>query len=319
LAQVAVRSSMAAMSLLRLALLGFVSPAALAVGVPTVEISEGVHMPMIAFGSYRGSLTNCTVTEGIAQWLKLGGRHLDTAHDYGTEPDVGAGIRQSGVKREDIFITTKIPGPIGGAAVKDMVMNQTLQKLGVNYVDLVLIHFPCLNSSDFPNKCGGLHQQERLDTWNGLRELRAMGKVRAIGVSNYNSEQVQEVVKEFQEAPAVNQVQWHLAYHNETLRAAMKSAGTTLEAWASLAGPTSFGAPAISLGDARLKTIADRYGASTAQVELRWETQKGVVPVTATCSKEHALGDLNSFAFDLSDEDIKSLDALMPASTILMV
>jgi len=287
--------------------------------VPTVEVAAGVYMPMIAFGSYRGSLTNCSVQEGIQQWLQLGGRHIDTAHDYGTEPDVGAAIKASGVERKEIFLTTKIPGPIGRGAVKDMVMNETLQKLGVDYIDLVLIHFPCVNMSDFPNKCGEQHQQERLDTWRGLSELRAMGKVRAIGVSNYNAEQVAEVVAEFKEAPAVNQVQWHLAYHNETLRLAMRKLGTTIEAWASLAGPTSAGVPAISLGDARLKALAQRYNRSSAQVELRWETQNGIVPVTASCSKDHVVGDLESFSFALSDEDIKYLDALAPASEEFIV
>ncbi|CAE7172851.1 P100/11E [Symbiodinium pilosum] len=289
-----------------------------ALPIPDVEIATGVHMPMLAFGSYRGSLTTCSVQDGIKQWLQLGGRHLDTAHDYGTEPDVGAAIKASGVKREEIFLTTKIPGPIGRQAVKDMVMNQTLPKLGVDYVDLLLIHFPCVDQTDFPNKCGEKGKQARIDTWQGLSDLRSMGRIRAIGVSNYNAEQVAEVVAEFKEAPAVNQVQWHLADHNETLRASMRKVGTTLEAWASLAGPTAFGAPAISLGDARLKALAQRYNMTTAQVELRWETQKGVVPVTATCSKEHALGDLTSFNFSLSQEDVAYLDALLPADTHAM-
>mmetsp|Transcript_23092 Transcript_23092/g.27259 ORF Transcript_23092/g.27259 Transcript_23092/m.27259 type:complete len:148 (+) Transcript_23092:1-444(+) len=116
---------------------------------PDVEISHGVKMPMIAFGTARVSLSSCSVFDGVHQWLQLGGRHIDTAHDYGTEPDVGEALKKSDVKREDIFITTKIPGPIGGAAVQKMVLNETLPNLGVDYVDLLLIHFPCLDMKEF--------------------------------------------------------------------------------------------------------------------------------------------------------------------------
>lgn len=275
---------------------------------------------MIAFGTYRHSLTSCDVISGVMQWLELGGRHIDTAHDYGTEPDVGKAIRLSNVPRKEIFITTKIPGPIGRDAVKTLVLNETLPKLGTEYVDLLLIHTPCLERSDFPNKCGSKLRAERLDTYRGLMELRAAGKIRAIGVSNYLAEQVEEVVAELKEAPAVNQVEWHLAYHNETLRQRMESSSVRLEAWASLAGPTGQGSPSISLADERLKKVAGRYNMSTAQLELRWETLRGVVPVTATCSREHAVGDMNSFNFNLSNEDLDYLDslpALMETSLLL--
>jgi len=156
-----------------------------------------------------------------------------------------------------------------------------------------------------------------LDTFKGLLELRKKGKIRAVGVSNYNAEYVDEVKAEFGEPPAVNQVEYHLAYHNDTLNQHMKDVGTVLEAWASLGGPTVHGRqPTISLGDPRLKAVASRYNASTPQVVFRWETQKGVVPVTATCNKDHAAGDLAAFSFTLSDADVSVLDALMPPKVI---
>eukprot|EP00928_Gymnodinium_smaydae_P042940 TRINITY_DN28872_c0_g1_i1.p1 TRINITY_DN28872_c0_g1~~TRINITY_DN28872_c0_g1_i1.p1 ORF type:complete len:331 (-),score=64.82 TRINITY_DN28872_c0_g1_i1:93-1022(-) len=288
----------------------------LSANVPTVKISPDVDMPMIAFGTARTSLPACSVQQGVELWLKAGGRHIDTADDYGTQPDVGRALKASGVPREDIFLTTKIPGPIGKDAVIDKILHTALPQLGLSYIDLVLVHFPCKNMSDFPNRCGSKQREERLDTWSGLRQLREQGKIRAIGVSNFLAEQVHEIVEEFGEAPAVNQVQWHLAYHNETLLSAMKSAGTTLEAWASLAGPTSHGAPAVSLGDERLKAIASRYGASAGQIALRWETQRGVVPVTATCNPEHAREDLESFGVQLSDADLELLTAMKPASHV---
>lgn len=281
--------------------------------VPTVTIAPGVEMPMLAFGSASTSFTSCTVQEGVEQWLKLGGRHLDTADDYGTQPDVGRALVGSSVPRSEVFITTKIPGPIGKAAVIDKILNTALPELAVDYIDLVLIHFPCYNFTG----CGSLEKAARLDTWAGLAELRDQGKIRAVGVSNYDVEQIMEIKEAFQEVPVVNQVQFHLAYHNETLLQSLKDLGTVQEAWAPLGGPTVHGrTPTISLGDERLEEVAARYDVSTAQVVLRWENQKGVVPVTATCTAAHAVGDLNAFDFQLSDSDISYLDGLMPAEVV---
>lgn len=286
--------------------------------VPDVEIAPGVRMPMVAFGTAKESLQGCAVTDAVAQWLRLGGRHIDTAYDYNTQPDVGAGIRAAGVPREEVFLTTKIPGPIGKQAVMDLIMNVSLPQLGLDYVDLVLIHFPCGNTSQFPDKCGPEEwRAERLATWEGLTELRKAGKIRAVGVSNYNVGHIQETVMLGGGVPAVNQVEWHLGYHNETLLSAMRQLKVTLEAWGSLTGPTASN-PGISLSDPRLQEIAKRYNASTAQVALRWSAQKGVVPVTATCTADHAQSDLDAFRFELSEDDIRALDALTPAVQLVV-
>merc|ERR1719424_1430656 len=235
---------------------------------------------MIAFGTAKTSFSGCSVQEGIEQWLRLGGRHLDTADDYGTQPDVGRALKASGVARNDVFLTTKIPGPIGKAAVIDKIIHTALPQLGVDYIDLVLIHFPC---NTFSETCGKDQAKERADTWQGLVELRKQGKIRALGVSNFDADQVDEIKSAFGEAPAVNQIQYHLAYHNDTFLQRMKDVGTVLEAWASLGGPTVHGKhPTISLNDPRLKQVADQYNVSGAQVVFRWDNQKGVVPVTAT-------------------------------------
>jgi len=291
--------------------------AAISANVPSIKIVGDIDMPMLACGSAKTSYTSCTVQAGVEQWLRLGGRHIDTADDYTTQPDVGRAIKSSGVPRKELFITTKIPGPIGKAAVMDKILNTALPELGLDYIDLVLIHFPCAVPAMIG--CGKDQAAERKDTWAGLVELRKQGKIRALGVSNYDIDQVNEIKEAFAEAPAVNQVQYHLAYHNDTLRQQMKDAGTVLEAWAALGGPTVHGKkPTISLGDARLKKVADKYKVSTAQLVFRWETQKGVVPVTATCSEAHATGDLEAFAAKLDDADIAHLDSLMPADMVVV-
>jgi len=151
------------------------------------------------------------------------------------------------------------PGHIGAKAATDKILNTALPQLGVDYIDLVLIHKPCINGKPFLGPCPD-QKPERLDTFQGLLELRKQGKIRAVGVSNYNGDHVDEIKEEFGEPPAVNQVQFHLAYHNDTLNQHMKDVGTVLQAWASLGGPTSGsggqGQHTISLGDPRLKAVA---------------------------------------------------------------
>mmetsp|Transcript_17916 Transcript_17916/g.31430 ORF Transcript_17916/g.31430 Transcript_17916/m.31430 type:complete len:316 (+) Transcript_17916:64-1011(+) len=289
------------------------------VSVPSKVIAPGVQMPMLAFGTYRGSLKECTVTEAVEKWLQLGGRHIDTAFNYGTQPDVGAALKQTAISRHDIFLTTKIPGPIGKENVINLIMNTSLPQLGVDYIDLVLIHYPCKGDAhEFPDKCGRTEwRKERLSTWEGLMELQKAGKIRALGLSNYNTEHVMELM-DYDVKPAVNQIQWHLGFHNETLWSDMKQLGVAVEAWAPLAGPTTMGDdPGVSLGDQRLKAVAERYNVSTAQVALRWSTQRGVTPVTATCNEDHAMADLASFDVTLLDEEIEYLSTLEPSIVLV--
>jgi len=283
--------------------------------VPTVTISPGINMPMLAFGTARDSLSGCTVQQGVEQWLALGGRHIDTADNYGTQPDVGAALATTKVPRAEIFVTTKIPGPIGKQQVIDKITKTALPQLGVTYIDLVLIHWPCTKSGYFPDNCNPSDgYAERMATWEGLEELQKDGKIRAIGVSNYNEYHVAELTQ-LGKVPATNQIQWHLGLHNDTFLAAMKGSGVALEAWGSLSGPTT-GGDGVSLGDPRLKAVAARYNVSTAQVALRWSVHKGVTPVTATCTAEHAVGDLDSFKFDLSEVDVAYLDSLHSNKTV---
>lgn len=275
-------------------------------------------MPMLAFGSFNGSFSDCTVQEGVEQWLRLGGRHIDTADNYGTQPFVGRALQASGVPRSEVFLTTKINGPIGKASVIETITNTALPQLGVDYIDLVLVHYPC--KAPQLVGCGKNQSAERLDTWAGLLELRQKGKIRAIGVSNYDEEQVQEVLDAFAEAPAVNQVEFHLGYHNETLVKKMHEMGTILEAWSALSGPTSsaFGHPGISLSDSRLVTLSEKYNVTTAQIVFRWMYQKQVVPVTATCNAAYAAEDLTSFGFELGEDSMALLDALVPDTHIIV-
>merc|ERR1719469_204271 len=263
-------------------------------------------MPALAFGS--GGGYDCTTREAVEQWLGLGGRHIDTAWGYGTQGEVGEAIRVAGVPREELFLTSKVP-PIGRRAI-DLVKDGSLSELGVEYLDLVLIHWPCTNTyenrSSWTSGCTSEMKEERLETWKALMELQQNGTIRAIGVSNFDDQQVAELLRANLPAPAVNQVEWHLGYHNESLNEIMRSWNVTLASWGSLV--YSDVAAGVSLNDPRLHDLATKYNISAAQLSLRWSVQKGIAPVTFTCGKEHALEDLNAFRGRLVEEDIEYLD-----------
>jgi len=285
--------------------------------IPSVTIAPGVEMPMMAFGTAPSSGFECTIQAAVEQFLALGGRHIDTADGYGTQPDVGNALRNSSVPREEVFITTKVLGPIGRQQVIDKINGTALSELGVDYIDLVLIHFPC--EVGHPDDCGddADFAQKRFDTWAGLLDLQQAGVIRAAGVSNWNAKHVLDIVDAGLGTPAVNQVERHLGFHDEDFYTEMTSANVTIMAWSALSGSTSqlYGHPGVSLRDPRLKHIAEPYNVSTAEVALRWSTQKGVVPVTSTCTGSHVLSDLASFSLTLTDEDLASLDAMEPTNS----
>jgi len=183
---------------------------------------------MLALGTMRETLEGCAVKDAVKMWLRLGGRHLDLSKWYGTEKEVAEGLKAAGVLRKDVFLTAKVEGPIGYESTLRQVATYDLPNMGVDYFDLLLIHTPCVSYADFPNKCGLKDKQERLDTWRALEHLKAMGKVRAIGVSNFAMSQLQQLYHAGYH-PAVNQVQWHLGYHNDTLLSAAMLGGTHID------------------------------------------------------------------------------------------
>ena len=232
----------------------------------------------------------------MEQWLRLGGRHMDTAFDYGTQPDVGCALNNSSVQRSEIFITTKIPGPVG-FTIATLMTENALRELGTDYIDLMLIHYPCANLSDFPDRCRSEGRLQSLATWEGLAPA-LVGEDPSSGREQLQQRALRGARGD-RRAASCNQVEWHLGYHNETLLGVSQSSCIHLEAWGSVSGPTTERHPGVSLGDARLQEVAALYNASTAQVTLRWSVDKGVTPVTATCSQAHALGNLGAFGFDL--------------------
>ena len=299
--------------------------------VPSVRIVDGwpdVTMPTVALGTWEGSLHNASVGAAVGAWLRAGGRHVDTAHGYGTEARVGAAVmsavRDGVAARDEIFLTTKIPGPIGYNATRAMIVQQAVPRLGGAPIDLALIHWPCpghwhgANWSGCCNCSASEGLAERLDTWRALEELKAEGVLRAIGVSNFDSAQINALREAVAAQPAhaaanisINQVEWHLGHHDDELLASCKLAGVTLQAYSPLGGPAAAHPDPAALHAAAVEAAARAHNVSVYQVALRWSLQHGVPLVTATASPAHMVDDLEPlYHFQLSDDEMAALDRI---------
>lgn len=288
---------------------------------PTVPIAPGVDMPMLILGTSVPKMKtydNCSVQDAVENWFKVGGRHVLTCVGscYESEPQIGKAWRASNLSRKDIFITTMIPEPVEKEKVIDMIQNESMKNLGVDYIDLVLIKRACVPREpgpEYPDKCGNDSKPLRLATWQGLMELRRMGKIRAAGVSNYNTEHIAEILS-LGERPAVNQVEWHLGFHDDALLATMRKWNITMEGYGVLSGPTAslYGNAGVPLHDPRVSAVAQRYNVSPAKLVLQWVIGKGIAPITSTCNKSHAMDDFTAFNLTLDAKDIAYLDDLRP-------
>lgn len=255
-----------------------------------VTLNNGVKMPLLGFGTYllRDGL-ECE--QSVLNALNIGYRLLDTAAAYYNEESVGRAIKKSNVKREEIFVTTKfLPADIGYEKAK-RAFEASLKKLGLDYIDLYLIHLP---------------QGDVNSSWTAMEELHREGKIRAIGVSNFNLTQIQNLVKQHNVIPAVNQVETHPFSQKTEMQKIMKSQGIQLESWAPFAqGKNNL------FNNELLKALSIKYNKSIAQVVLRWLIQKEVVVIPKSANVKRITENFNVFDFELSAGDmatIKSLD-----------
>lgn len=291
------------------------------------EIAPGVTMPMMILGTSVPDMKtydNCPIQDAVEKWFKVGGRHVLTCLGkcYASEPQIGRAWKASGLPRKDIFITTMLPEPEARLETIHNILNVSLRNLEVDYIDLVLIKRACVfnGGPEYPDMCGSDTKALRLATWEGLMELRRMGKIRAAGVSNYNAEHVAEILA-LGEKPAVNQVEWHLGFHDDALLATMKSWNITIQGYGALSGPTAtfWGNAGVHLHDPRVVEVAQRYNVSPAQLVLQWMISKGIAPITATCDESHAMQDLSAFGFALTAQDAEYLDSLEPQLRMFFV
>ena len=249
-----------------------------------VDLSTGGRMPLLGFGTWQ--IRGADATEAVGWALEAGYRHLDTATVYGNEREVGAGLAAGGVPRGDVFVTTKCPPRNAGRELDTL--GTSLDLLGTDYVDLWLIHWPAGHGAD-------------VGMWEAFGEAQAEGLARAIGVSNYSPEQLDELTRETGVTPAVNQIEWSPLLFDRAVLDGHRERGVVLEGYSALRGGT--------LDHPVITRIAERLGRTPAQVIVRWHLQHGVVVIPKSAQLERIRSNAE-VGFELSDDEMAGLDAL---------
>ena len=249
----------------------------------TVRLTDDVSIPLIGFGTWQ--LEGTDAYNGVRAALEIGYRHIDTASAYGNEVQVGTAIRDSGVGRENVFITTKCPPENAGRERETL--DASLKDLGVDSVDLWLVHWP-------PNR------QARPETWKAFIEALEQGKTRSIGVSNYSIGQIDELIAATGTAPALNQIPWTPFIYDAHEVAELSSRGVVLEGYSPL--------KRSDLNNPVLRKIAEAHGKTVAQVILRWHVEHGFVVIPRSKRRERIEENFAIFDFELTTDEITRLD-----------
>jgi 2,5-diketo-D-gluconate reductase A len=257
--------------------------------VPDVTLNNGVRMPQLGFGVFQ--VGDDEASAAVATALDCGYRSIDTAALYGNEHGVGVAVRASGIPREELFVTTKLWNADHGADRVRPAFERSLDKLGLDYVDLYLIHWPVPSKDLY------------VETWRAFERLHADGRVRAIGVSNFTAAQLRRLLHETDVVPAVNQIELHPGFQQPELRDLHREQGIVTEAWS----PLGQGA---ALRSAVITRLADRYGRTPAQVVLRWHLELGNVVIPKSVTPARIRENIAVFDFRLSAEDVREIAGL---------
>lgn len=255
-----------------------------------ITLNDRNQIPTLGFGVYQIP-DNGPAYEAVMAALKAGYRHIDTAAAYFNESDVGRAVRDSGIPREEIFVTSKLWLQDYGYEAAKRGIARSLRKLDIGYIDLYLIHQPY---GDVPG------------AWKAMEEAKAEGKIRSIGVSNMTPNIWNEFVPQFATKPAVNQVEFNLFYQQKAIREIMAKDDVKLEAWY----PLGHGDETL-LSNPVFGRLAEKYGKNPGQIILRFEVQEGVITLPKSSNPERIAGNLNIFDFELSEaemEEIRSMD-----------
>ena len=258
--------------------------------IPTLRLNDGHTMPQIGLGT--ASLNDDKVAPVIVTAIEAGYRHIDTAYRYGNQRGVGKGIRESGIHREELFVTTKLDGEFQGNERAIAGLDECLRQLGLDYVDLLLIHWP------LPQR------DEYISTWKTFETLVEAGKIRSIGVSNFKPAHLARLLAAANIHPAVNQIQLNPRITRPEQRAYDRAHDIVTVAWSPL------GQGSDLLNEQTLATIAATYGKTPAQVVLRWEIDLGVVAIPRSSNPERLAQNIDIFDFTLTADEIAAISAL---------
>ncbi|HEU5063559.1 MAG TPA: aldo/keto reductase [Solirubrobacterales bacterium] len=257
--------------------------------VPAVTLRDGVEIPQLGFGVFQ--IPSEETQEKVEEALGVGYRHVDTAAAYGNEAGVGAAIAATGIRREDVFVTTKLWNSEQGYDSTLRAFDKSLERLGTGYVDLYLVHWP-MPSKDL-----------YLDTWRAFERIKEEGDARSIGVSNFRIEDLERLEREAELLPTVNQIELHPRLQQPELRAWHADHDVATEAWSPLA-------QGDLLRDGTIETIAAHHHRSPAQVILRWHLQIGNVVIPKSSNPERIRQNFEVFDFALSEDDMAALERL---------
>lgn len=259
-----------------------------------VALNNGHKMPIFGLGTYRAQ--GPAAVEAVKAAIRAGYRHVDTAAFYCNEKEVGEAIRECGVPREEIFVTTKMWYTEHGYESARKAFNDSYKKLGLEYIDLYLIHWPGTSNDSKENP------KTRAETWRALEEIYAEGKVKAIGVSNYTIRHLQEMMN-FKVRPAVNQVEFHPLLFQKDLMEFCNKNGVVLQAYSPLGKGKLLTQPVVV-------EVAKKYSKSPAQILIRWGLQHNVVEIPKSASEKRVSENADIFDFEISDEDMQKLNSL---------
>ena len=257
------------------------------------KLSNDVNVPCIGYGTWQ-TPDGETTKECVKMALRAGYRHIDTAFAYGNETSVGEGIKESGLKREEIFVASKHWVTERGYEKTISAVETSLKNLGVDYLDLYLIHWPCVE------KCSPMWKEINAETWRGMERMYQDGKIRAIGVSNYQRKHLEALDEYASIKPMVNQIEFHPGYTQMDNVIYSQNRGMLVEAWSPL------GSGAV-LKDERLASIAARYGKSVAQICVRMALQCGVLPLPKSTNPLRIAQNAEVFDFVIHEDDMQSL------------
>jgi 2,5-diketo-D-gluconate reductase A len=257
--------------------------------MPSVTLNNGVEIPQLGFGVFQ--IPPDETRAATLQALEVGYRHIDTAEMYRNERGVGEAVRESGLAREDVFVTSKLSNRFHDPADALAAFDETLVTLDLGYVDLFLIHWPLPAVGDF------------VETWKAMEQIHETGRTRAIGVSNFQPAHIRRLLDNADHVPSVNQIEAHPYLTQDDVRAFDFDNDIATEAWSPIA-------QGKVLGDPVLVAIAERLGRTTAQVTLRWHIQRGDIVFPKSSRRERMIENFSIFDFELTDTELAAISAL---------
>lgn len=260
------------------------------------QLHNGVRIPCIGFGTWQVQNGETAVT-AVKDAIALGYRHIDTAAGYGNEESIGIAVKQSGIAREDIFITSKLQNTEHGYENTMAAFEQTMKNLDMDYLDLYLIHWPN------PIKYRDHWQEANAGTWRAFEELYNAGRIRSIGISNFHPHHIEELMKTATIAPMVNQIRLCPGDTQDEVVNYCKDHNILLEAYSPLGTGLIFEVP-------EMKALAQKYGKTIAQICNRWSLQMGFLPLPKSVTESRIKENADVFDFELSEEDVQVISNL---------